>query len=394
MMSSKLVPKLRFKEFSGEWEEKKLKDITSAIFDGTHQTPKYTDKGIPFFSVENLISGKANKFISYSDYLIATNKNKPEKNDILLTRIGNIGFSKVVDWDYPFSIYVTLAVIKQDKRFNSYFLNYYFQSARYQKEILSKSLLSAVPCKINMDSLRKTKILLPPTPQEQQKIANTLSSLDNLIEANDKKLEALKEHKKGLMQQLFPTDDKKIPKLRFKEFSGEWEEKNLKSVSNITTGSSNREDSTKDKGEYTFFDRSEDIRTSHRYLFDDEAIIIAGEGQKFTPKYYKGKFDLHQRTYAILELQVIGKFLYYYIDKYKNYFLQNAVGSTVKSLRLPMFEKMPILLPTLPEQQKIANTLNSLDNLIETQTKKLEALKEHKKGLMQQMFVSEELEDE
>jgi type I restriction enzyme S subunit len=124
-------------------------------------------------------------------------------------------------------------------------------------------------------------------------------------------------------------------------------------VSNITTGGSNREDSTKNDGEYTFFDRSEDVRTSARYLFDDEAIIIAGEGQKFTPKYYKGKFDLHQRTYAILELQIIGKFLYYYIDKYKDYFLQNAVGSTVKSLRLPMFQQMPVLLPILTEQQKI-----------------------------------------
>ena len=179
---------------------------------------------------------------------------------------------------------------------------------------------------------------------------------------------------------------KLVPELRFKEFSGEWEEKKLKNIAKITTGNSNREDSTENKGQYTFFDRSEDIRTSHRYLFDDEAIIVAGEGQKFIPKYYKGKFDLHQRTYAILQLQIIGKFLYYYTDKYKDYFLQNAVGSTVKSLRLPMFQQMPILLPTLPEQQKIANTFSSLDNLIETQTKKVELLKSHKKGLMQKLF--------
>jgi type I restriction enzyme S subunit len=71
--------------------------------------------------------------------------------------------------------------------------------------------------------------------------------------------------------------------IRFKEFGGEWEEKKLSMVSNITTGGSNREDSTENDGEYTFFDRSEDVRTSARYLFDDEAIIIAGEGQKFTP---------------------------------------------------------------------------------------------------------------
>jgi type I restriction enzyme S subunit len=180
-----------------------------------------------------------------------------------------------------------------------------------------------------------------------------------------------------------------VPKLRFKEFGGEWKEKKLSMVSNITTGGSNREDSTENDGEYTFFDRSEDVRTSARYLFNDEAIIIAGEGQKFTPKYYKGKFDLHQRTYAILELQIIGKFLYYYIDKCKDYFLQNAVGSTVKSLRLPMFQQMPVLLPILTEQQKIASCLSSLDSLIEAQNKKVSALKQHKKGLMQQLFPAE-----
>jgi type I restriction enzyme S subunit len=202
------VPKYRFKEFEndGEWVEKTLNEITPLIFDGTHQTPKYTENGIPFFSVENLISGKKNKFISKEDYIIATNKNKPEKFDILITRIGNIGFPKVIDWDYEFSIYVTLAVIKKSKEFNSYYLHSFIQSDFYQKEIKSKSLLNATPCKINMDELRKTKILLPPDKEhkEQQKIASCLSSLDALITAQGEKIEQLKLHKKGLMQGLFP----------------------------------------------------------------------------------------------------------------------------------------------------------------------------------------------
>lgn len=202
------VPKYRFKEFEkdGEWVEKTLNEITPLIFDGTHQTPKYTENGIPFFSVENLISGKKNKFISKEDHLIATNKNKPEKFDILLTRIGNIGFPKVIDWDYEFSIYVTLAVIKKSKEFNSYYLHSFIQSDFYQKEIKSKSLLNATPCKINMDELRKTKILLPPDKEqkEQKKIASCFSFLDALITAQAEKIEQLKWHKKGLMQGLFP----------------------------------------------------------------------------------------------------------------------------------------------------------------------------------------------
>lgn len=199
------VPKYRFPEFvnDGEWKEKVLSKITDAIFDGTHQTPTYTDKGIPFFSVENIVSGNKNKFISKADYDLATNKNKPEKGDILLTRIGKIGYSSIIDWDYEFSIYVTLACIKKSMNFNSYFLHSYFQSDSYQTEIMSKSLLNAVPCKINMNELRETKILLP-KPKEQQKIADCFSSLDALITAQAKKVEQLKLHKKGLMQGLFP----------------------------------------------------------------------------------------------------------------------------------------------------------------------------------------------
>lgn len=201
-----IVPKLRFEGFEGDWEEKKLKDISSSIFDGTHQTPTYTKVGVPFYSVENLVSGNKNKFISNEDYLTATKKNKPEKGDILLTRIGKIGFSTVVSWDHDFSVYVTLAVIKKSGLFDSYYLHYFMQSSRYQTELLSKSLLNAVPCKINMDSLRDTFILLP-TNEEQQKIADCLSSIDDLITAQTQTIENLKLHKKGLMQQLFPSND-------------------------------------------------------------------------------------------------------------------------------------------------------------------------------------------
>jgi len=201
-------PSLRFPEFQKgrEWGEKKLSEITSAIFDGTHQTPTYTEAGIPFYSVENLISGNANKFISKEDYDLETKKNKPEKGDILLTRIGKIGFSQVVTWDHEFSVYVTLAVIKRSSQFNSYYLHCLMQSDFYQSELRSKSLSNAVPPKINMDNLRETKVLVP-ILAEQQRIADCLISLDTQIAAQAAKIESLKQHKRGLMQQLFPVPE-------------------------------------------------------------------------------------------------------------------------------------------------------------------------------------------
>lgn len=199
-------PRLRFPEFrdSGDWQEKELSAITPAIFDGTHQTPTYTEAGIPFYSVENLISGNANKFISKEDYDLATKKNKPEKGDILLTRIGRVGYSQVVTWDHEFSVYVTLAVIKRSQKFNSHYLHFFMQSEFYQEELRSKSLSNAVPPKINMDSLRETKVLIP-SPTEQQRIADCLIALDAQITAQKCEIDALKQHKGGLMQQLFPV---------------------------------------------------------------------------------------------------------------------------------------------------------------------------------------------
>lgn len=202
------VPRLRFPEFadSGEWEEKKLSTISPSIFDGTHQTPKYTEKGIPFYSVENIVSGAKNKYISVEDHALATRINKPKIGDILITRIGVIGVSTVINWEYDFSIYVTLAVISKSELFNSYFLHTSISSPSYKTELLSKSLLTAVPCKINMDELRGTKVLLPSLP-EQQKIAECFSALDEMISAQSQRITTLKAHKQGLMQQLFPSPD-------------------------------------------------------------------------------------------------------------------------------------------------------------------------------------------
>lgn len=200
------LPRLRFPEFrdAPEWNEHLLSNISPAIYDGTHQTPTYTSEGVPFYSVENLISGNANKFISHDDYLEATRKNRPQKDDILLTRIGKIGHSTVVTWDHEFSVYVTLAVIQRAPSFNSHYMHYCMQSERYQSELRAKSLPNAVPPKINLDSLRTTKVLVP-LQDEQQRIATCLSGLDDQISAEFKMLDTFKTHKAGLMQQLFPS---------------------------------------------------------------------------------------------------------------------------------------------------------------------------------------------
>lgn len=238
--------------------------------------------------------------------------------------------------------------------------------------------------KLNKASLEKIPVLIPPV-KEQQKIAQILSTWDKAITSTEQLLANSQKQKRALMQQLLTGKKRLLDKNGFR-FSGEWRERLLGDISKITTGSSNRQDSHMN-GAYTFFDRSEDIRTSDTYLFDCEAVIVPGEGQDFIPKYFAGKFDLHQRTYAIMDFpECHGKFLFYAIHYFRSHFLSQAVGSTVKSLRLPMFQKMKLKLPTFEEQKKIAAVLSSTDQEITALQKKLDALKEEKKALMQQLL--------
>ena len=179
-----------------------------------------------------------------------------------------------------------------------------------------------------------------------------------------------------------------VPALRFPEFRGTkgWEEKKLTSLCDITNGKCNAQDHI-EGGKYPLFDRSAVVKSSNNYLYDCEAIIIPGEGVKFVPKYYNGKFNLHQRAYALKDFSCNGKFLFYDMEYHSGLLAVKAVKSTVLSLRLPILQNFPLHIPFEDiEQQKIADCLSSLDDLIEATNRKIEALKAHKKGLMQRLF--------
>lgn len=197
------IPKLRFPEFSGEWEEDKLNNHAE-IYDGTHQTPAYKDNGIKFVSVENINNLlETDKYISKDDYEKEYKNKKVDKGDILMTRIGDIGTPALIDFDKPLAYYVTLSLIKCKSQFvKSNFLYYYIQNDSFQKELYKRTLHIAFPKKINLGEIGLSSITFPEI-SEQQKIADFLSLFDEKIEIEKEILETLKELKKGLLQQMF-----------------------------------------------------------------------------------------------------------------------------------------------------------------------------------------------
>ncbi|WP_315358904.1 restriction endonuclease subunit S [Prevotella nigrescens] len=190
------------------------------------------------------------------------------------------------------------------------------------------------------------------------------------------------------MQHLFPILGENMPKLRFPKFkkSKGWKIVKLKTICHITNGKANTQDHHKN-GKYPLFDRSAITKASDEYIFDAEAVIIPGEGVRFIPKYYNGKFNLHQRAYALKDFTCNALFVYYIMQQKESLLAQKAVQSTVLSLRLPILQEFPIELPTdIDEQKEIAECLASIDDLIDKTKQKLVMLQNHKRGLMQQLF--------
>lgn len=190
------------KQFGGEWEEIEVGQLTK-IFDGTHSTPKYVMKGIPFYSVEHLTRNdfSITKFISEEVFEKENKRVKLERNDILMTRIGDIGTAKCLTWDVQASFYVSLALFKSNERFDSKYLTYYINSKEFHRELWKRTIHVAFPKKINLGEIGHCLVKLP-SHKEQRRIAAVLTNADKEIELLEQQLDDLKQEKKAMMQQL------------------------------------------------------------------------------------------------------------------------------------------------------------------------------------------------
>ncbi|HAX97756.1 MAG TPA: restriction endonuclease [Candidatus Atribacteria bacterium] len=187
-----------------DWDVVRLGDVCSKIIDGTHRTPNYINDGIPFYSVENVTNNDFfnTKFISKQEHYQLIKRCKPEKGDILLTRIGTLGLTKLINWEVEASIYVSLALLKLNSLINNNYLYVFTKSKQFINNVEKRSLINAIPQKINMEEICKISIVVPTNKEEQTAIAEVLSDMDSEIEALEKKLNKYKKVKQGMMQEL------------------------------------------------------------------------------------------------------------------------------------------------------------------------------------------------
>ena len=213
--------------------------------------------------------------------------------------------------------------------------------------------------------------------EEESKIAKLLSLLDERIATQSKIIEKMQTLIKGLSNKIFE--------------SLQGQECRLGDIATITNGNSNVQDAITEYNDdlYPFFDRSEEIKYLPTFLFDKEAIIYPGEGAEFFPRYFNGKFALHQRCYAIFDFNkaVNPQFLYCFLKTQNSYFIRNAVGSTVPSLRLDTFQKLKVVVPSKETQSIVSSLLFTLEKKHNTEKMLLQTLLKQKQYLLRQMFI-------
>ncbi|MDO9511202.1 MAG: restriction endonuclease subunit S [Bacteroidales bacterium] len=390
-----LIPELRFPEFKneGEWEENELNHFCFNISSGKD---KISEEGeFPLYGSTGII-GKTDN-ISYSgDY-------------ILVARVGaNAGFLNRAKGKFGVTDNTLVLDLKNVDKID-------FIHFSLDKIGLNKLVFGSGQPLITGGQLKSLQLVSPKSGKEQQKIATCLSSLDEVIAAHSQKLEALKDHKKGLMQNLFPQEGQKVPKYRFKEFEndGAWIQTTVEDNCLVKGRIGYRGYTTEDlvgQGEGAIVLGGKHIQNQlielkdptylswEKYYESPEIMVEVGDiifsqrgtlGDCAIIDREIGPATINPSMVLLKNITCVARFLYYILigDRIQVEVRKNMAMGAIPMLSQKQIKEFPFLIPMNPkEQQKIASCLSSLDALITSQAEKIEQLKLHKKGLMQGLF--------
>ena len=406
-----LTPRLRFPEFRKRkaWVQKQAGELfTNRIEHG--------EDGLPIYSVtmDDGMVKRSSLDRKFDDIAESGGNKKVHKNDIAynMMRMWQGAFGVAVEDCMVSPAYV---VLTPQEGVSSDFFGRLLKTPCLLRSLTSQSH------GLTKDRLRLyykdfAQIALPlPSLAEQQKIADCLTSLDAVVAAQGRKVEALKAHKKGLMQQLFPREGETLPRLRFPEFrdAAEWKEKKLDDLAKRRTGH------TPSKANPSYYNggikwvsladskrldngliSQTEIEISHEGIENSSAVLHPAGSVILSRDAGVGKSAVTALPMAVSQHFIVwicdsadlsNWFLYFVLQKLKPLFEQIATGSTIKTIGMPFFHAMRITVPSFAEQQRIADFLTTLAARIAAETEKLAALKTHKQGLMQQLFPSPEV---
>jgi len=422
-----LIPELRFPEFKneGEWKNKPLDDLCKLVrgpFGGALKKEIFVQKGYAVYEQSHAIYSDFNSFryrIGEEKYF-ELKRFSVRASDLIMSCSGTMGKFAIIPKNYELGI-INQALLKLTikKDFDIWFVKISLETEHNQNKLLSQSAGGAIKNVVSVSQIKELELAVPKLP-EQQKIASCLSSLDEVIASNSQKLDLLKDHKKGLMQNLFPQEGEKVPKYRFKEFEkdGEWVSHKIGDfIESHKGGAPLTPSDFVDKSDFEvipkkaineggllnmsvtsptycteiFYDNNKKSVVDSSFLITTlRDLVPSGPSIGYIVKFNGiKKYILAQGVYGLKPKNtIVPDFLTQFSNTIRYRKLVNAamVGSTQVHIRNSEFLNLPIQAPKKQEQQKIASCLSSLDALITAKTEKIEQLKLHKKGLMQGLF--------
>ena len=416
---NRVVPKLRFPEFrdGGDWEEKNLIDVADkgvkwsfigGPFGSNLKASDYTNKGVRVIQLQNIGDGefvndsKIYTSVEKADELLANNI---YPHDIIMSKMGDpVGRACIIPDTHDRYVMCSdgIRLVVDEDKYSKYFVYSFINSDTFRASVESKSTGSTRK-RIGLSHLKNLPLLIPNLP-EQQKIADCLSSLDDLINAENEQLDALQEYKAGLLQQLFPVEGETTPKLRFAEFKddGDWEEVKLGDLCKVLMCKRIFADQTNTLQGVPFYkigtlgsspdafisqDLYEDYK--NRYNFPKQGeVLLTCSGTVGKTIIYDGEDAYYQDSNIVWldnPMQRVKNELLYYIINNVNWGILNS--TTITRIYGDDLRRLNIQFPSCSkEQQKIVDCLSSLDNLIQAKDSQIDTLKNHKQGLMQQLF--------
>ena len=413
------TPKIRFKGFEDDWEQRKLNEIAD-VRDGTHDSPKYVQEGHPFITSKNVSNGFINydevQYITDVDYEEINKRSKVDVHDILMGMIGTIGNLALIRQKPDFAI-KNVALIKYTGD-----VDYQYLYQTLQVDCVTRQLFTGMDGGTQkFVSLKKIRELgIPFTEeQEQQKIGQYFEDLDNLITLHQRKCDETKQLKKFMLQKMFPKNGEKNPELRFEGFMDDWEQRKLKDMCSIITKQTGFDYTTtikpslvtkKEEDTYSFIQNKDfegmninldtdfyiPISVAERYpkiTLDQPSLLISISGRIGNV----GLYSLQSKAFiggavGICKLNNIedGKtVLYELLSPFgQKYFSSLVKASSHANITVEDIRNIEVLLPkSVKEERRINIFFEKLDHLITLHQRKCEKLKELKNFMLQNMFV-------
>lgn len=392
------TPKIRFKGFTDDWEQRKLNEIAD-VRDGTHDSPKYVQEGHPFITSKNVSNGFINydevQYITDVDYEEINKRSKVDVHDILMGMIGTIGNLALIRQKPDFAI-KNVALIKYTGD-----VDYQYLYQTLQVDCVTRQLFTGMDGGTQkFVSLKKIRELgIPFTEeQEQQKIGQYFENLDNLITLHQRKCDETKQLKKFMLQKMFPKNGEKNPEIRFEGFTDDWEQRKLGEIvlreslareSTIDLPYVEYEDVIAEEGRI-----NKDIRKKEgikKGIFFDGSQVLYGKLRPYLHNWLNPDFSgVAVGDWWVLKPNNVDKnFIYRLIQTQQFDDIANqSTGSKMPRADWNLVSNTEFAIPTSQvEQTKIGGYFSTLDNLITLHQRKCEKLKELKKFMLQNMFV-------